>query len=266
MKPHALFFVFPAVVFSEPEAKPEPVAEPQLQGLIPLAIGGLTLGAIGLGASAALGVAARDCECARSFQSPPCYGSFCECKNQAAIACWASRNQQCKINLTVCAANGGQSGSPTGLNSEYPPCGQGLPNCNNGKTCRKLDNTCKFGQSCIGLCVPLLGGLAAQGQQQQPPWWQGGQGKKPDYTGVQGLPGSKPSSGPARCPSNFSCPQNTACVQDPQNTGAQGPAFKCVDSTQQCGGFQNLQCQNGLFCVPDPRVQCTGQGCLGLCA
>lgn len=77
----AQFFVLtlPALVFSIPEAKPEAAAEPQLPALIPLAIGGLTLGALGLGAasvgSAALG-AARDCECARNFQAPPCSGTW----------------------------------------------------------------------------------------------------------------------------------------------------------------------------------------------
>lgn len=79
MKVHALFCILPALVFSAPEAKPEPIADPQLQGLIPLAIGGLTLGAIGIGAasvgSAALG-ATRDCECTRNFQPPPCSGSW----------------------------------------------------------------------------------------------------------------------------------------------------------------------------------------------
>ncbi|TLD19437.1 Superoxide-generating NADPH oxidase heavy chain subunit A [Venturia nashicola] len=112
MKAHALFFVLPALVFSTPEAKPEPVADPQLQAIIPLALGGLTLGAIGLGAAglaSAQAGAARDCECARNFQPPPCSNSWCECKNQAAIACWANRNQQCKISLSVCPANGGQA-------------------------------------------------------------------------------------------------------------------------------------------------------------
>lgn len=83
MKTQVLFVVLPALVVSAPEAKPEPVADPQLQALIPLAIGGLTLGAIGAGAAgignAALGAAAgaaRDCECARNFQTPLCSGSW----------------------------------------------------------------------------------------------------------------------------------------------------------------------------------------------
>lgn len=83
MKAHISLFVLPALVLSAPEANPEPAANPQLQALIPLALGGLTLGAIGLGAagigSAALGAAAgaaRDCECARNFQPPPCSGSW----------------------------------------------------------------------------------------------------------------------------------------------------------------------------------------------
>lgn len=83
MKAQIFLFALPALVFSAPEAKPEPAAEPQLSGLIPLAVGGLTLGAIGSAAagigSAALGAASgavRDCECARYFQPPPCSGSW----------------------------------------------------------------------------------------------------------------------------------------------------------------------------------------------
>jgi hypothetical protein len=85
MKAQFLIFVLPALVLSAPEAEPEPAAapEPQLQAIIPLAIGGLTLGAIGLGTaavgSAALGSIAgqaRDCECTRNFQPPPCSGSW----------------------------------------------------------------------------------------------------------------------------------------------------------------------------------------------
>ncbi|QDS71377.1 hypothetical protein FKW77_002695 [Venturia effusa] len=240
MRAHVLFFILPALVCSSPEANPEPVADPQLQSLIPLAIGGLTLGAIGLGAagigSAARG-AARDCECARSFQPPPCAGTFCECKNQASIACWANRNQQCKISLAVCPANDGKLGSPTGLNSEYPPCGQGMPICNNGKTCRKLDNACSDshgGGSCLGLCVPPVGAPARAPptlpapapQQQQQPWWQNGQGGR-----LGEGAGPKQPPAPARCPANFVCPQNMACIADPHDAASiRGPTFKCVDA------------------------------------
>lgn len=76
MKTQILLFVLSTLVLSAPKAEPEPAADPQLQGLIPLAIGGLALGAIGSAAYGTVAGAARDCDCARNFQPPPCSGSW----------------------------------------------------------------------------------------------------------------------------------------------------------------------------------------------
>lgn len=128
--------------------------------------------------------------------------------------------------------------------------------CRNGKLCRKLDSACsdsRGGGSCIGLCVPPVtpqrsSPLPQSQQQGEKPWWQNGQGSRP------GQIGARPPAGPARCPANFSCPQSTVCVVEAL-TSARGASYKCVNETQQCGGFQNLQCQGGQLCVPDPRIQ-----------
>lgn len=122
--------------------------------------------------------------------------------------------------------------------------------CRAGKICRKLDNACsdsRGGGSCIGLCVPPVGGPPAKAQ--SPPWLQNGPNTRPGQ--------AKPNKGIARCPASFACPGNMACVADPHDTLAsiRGPSFKCVEGYSQCGGFQNLQCQGGQLCVPDPRVQ-----------
>lgn len=45
-------------------------------------------------------------------------------------------------------------------------------------------------------------------------------------------------------------------LQDPL-AASRGPTFKCVDGSPggTCAGFNNIQCQNGGLCVPDPRME-----------
>ncbi|KAF2436277.1 hypothetical protein EJ08DRAFT_645274 [Tothia fuscella] len=93
----------------------------------------------------------RDCSCPAS-NPPVCKtGTLCECDNEAKVACWASHGGNCAVGLKVCPAS-----PTTGQNTEFPACGQNLPACAAGKTCRKLDNFCddsNRGATCLGLCI-----------------------------------------------------------------------------------------------------------------
>ncbi|RDI86002.1 Transcription activator of gluconeogenesis [Venturia inaequalis] len=63
------------------------------------------------------------------------------------------------------------------------------------------------------------------------------------------------------CPGTIKCPGNNVCTPDPKNKSS----FLCIQPLEQCAGIQSQQCQGGKTCVADPRIQCKGQACTGLC-
>jgi hypothetical protein len=148
-----------------------------------------------------------------------------------------------------CPANGNPGGGlPTAANSDYPPCGGGLPGCFGTKYCKKLDSNCPDPQglgNCIGICVPRF-------DEPQP----GRGGVQPGRGGVQpGRGGPPPAqlgpSGPGLCPQAFQCPGQTVCVVDPRSGGQ---SFMCVAPLDICGGWRNDACPANKACVRDPRT------------
>jgi len=95
------------------------------------------------------------CDCGANFVPPPCAGSFCECLNVAVIACWIPMPFNCAVSLQSCPESSGI------VESRYPACGTGLPECKAGLVCRKASPACKNNISrvapapgCLGFCVP----------------------------------------------------------------------------------------------------------------
>ncbi|KAF2398072.1 hypothetical protein EJ06DRAFT_558476 [Trichodelitschia bisporula] len=259
-----LFALLPLLAAALPDAYPAPAPEPEPQ--IPQLIG-LASGAIILGALGSAYENSRPCNTCNNAKVQ-CSGNACECENQASIACWVSKRGGCSLKLKGCPAVNGGGATIVSQNSDYPPCGQGLPTCGSGRACRKVDPSCTdwTGRgTCVGLCIPSFTGAqqpAAAPAQTTQPWWQ--QWSQPKA--------SQPAQAApkiAECPRSYQCPQGTLCVQDPRDTLAPirgGPAFLCVDGNNVCGGFRNDQCQSGRLCVPDPRNKCSGPGCTGVCA
>jgi hypothetical protein len=153
-----------------------------------------------------------------------------------------------QLSQQQCPANGGPTGGlPTSANSEYPPCGGGLPECPKTKYCKKLDSKCTDFQNlgnCIGICVPhfdenRFGAKPAGGSSASP------------APAPQPLPPQLAPSGPGLCPSAFQCPGPTVCVVDPRSGGQ---SFMCVAPVNICGGWRGDGCPPEKACVRDPRT------------
>ncbi|KAF2396905.1 hypothetical protein EJ06DRAFT_559539 [Trichodelitschia bisporula] len=219
--------------------------------------------------------AQRACDCRSMPLNTKCDGmALCECQNRFVIQCWSTKTARCSLQLQNCP-------SAPNFALDYPACGRGLPDCDPGRICRKVDVNCNDNRamgvgSCLGLCVPppqsqpLIPADQLQqpkGQQpQQPaqstqaPWWQ----PKPAAPKAAPPKGTTPLSaaGP-KCPAKFQCPNGTVCVGDPRD---RGQTYKCVDAGGICAGFKQEQCPQGQLCTKDPRFSCEGPGCTGICA
>jgi hypothetical protein len=152
-----------------------------------------------------------------------------------------------------CATSREPNNLPTPLGSSFPPCGRaGLTSCNASRYCKPLETkNCPNG-SCLGICVPFFSQKTSPAPQP---------GKS---TGKS--PARPPPSGPPQpfqmCPSNFQCPSPSLCVTDPRGGGS---SYMCIVPNEICGGYRRDPCYNNKLCMRDPRLNCEGEGCPGIC-
>ena len=89
------------------------------------------------------------------------------------------------------------------------------------------------------------------------------------YTAVEPTP-THQSCGGLR-PKPAPCPEGQICIDDPYGSGCgmacDGPGI-CVTPTF-CGGYANVQCEDGKKCFDDPTDDCDpedgGYDCGGIC-
>ncbi|TID26536.1 Superoxide-generating NADPH oxidase heavy chain subunit A [Venturia nashicola] len=204
------------------------------------------------------------------------------------MTCWLTVPMGCNVAFVNCPA------AP--ITKEYPRCGQiGTPACSPGRYCRQVDGQCKPGLTgCVGVCVPYSPGTATpqspnpgflpttfppltqpvpvqpQQPQQGPNWGTPQQQQPPQQPQSQPGVGGQLGKPPDKCPTDYECPDKLVCIADPRDTlvTTRGPSFMCVEggADATCAGFQNKQCANGDICVADPRMECFGAGCTGICA
>jgi hypothetical protein len=140
--------------------------------------------------------------------------------------------------------------------SEFPSCDNiGIADCPPGKLCKPLQQLGKA----LGVCIPasLIGGTTAPVPAAVVPNSSPYQSTYPSDP-----PWLPPAGPPAACPPEWGCPPPGICVPDPRTDGFN---FMCTLGNELCGGFNNEPCYEGKFCVRDPRMNCEGVGCSGIC-